>query len=135
MIHQFNNFISDEDIRFLEREEELFFSTNEDYPKSDRQKILKSMTSIDVQACPGSGKTTLIAAKLILLARKWSLQHQGICVISHTNVAKNEIINRLKNSKIIEARRLTGYPHFIGTIQDFIDRFERYPFFKQTLPF
>ena len=135
MIHQFNNFISDEDIRFLEREEELFFPTNEDYPKSDRQKILKSMTSIDVQACPGSGKTTLVAAKLILLARKWSLQNQGICVISHTNVAKNEIINRLKNSKIIEARRLTGYPHFIGTIQDFIDRFLALPFVKQNYCF
>lgn len=135
MIHQFNNFISDEDIRFLEREEELFFPTNEDYPKSDRQKILKSMTSIDVQACPGSGKTTLIAAKLILLARKWSLQHQGICVISHTNIAKNEIINRLKNSKIIEARRLIGYPHFIGTIQDFIDRFLALPFVRQNYCF
>ncbi len=135
MIHQFNNFISDEDIRFLEREEELFFPTNEDYPKSDRQKILKSMKSIDVQACPGSGKTTLIAAKLILLARKWTLQHQGICVISHTNVAKNEIINRLKNSKIIEARRLTGYPHFIGTIQDFIDRFLALPLVRQNYCF
>ncbi len=135
MIHQFNNFISDEDIRFLEKEEELFFPTNEDYPKSDRQKILKSMKSIDVQACPGSGKTTLIAAKLILLARKWPLQHQGICVISHTNVAKNEIINRLKNSKIIEARRLIDYPHFIGTIQDFIDRFLALPFVRQNYCF
>ena len=42
----------------------------------DRLSVLESMRSMDVQACPGSGKTTLIAAKLILLAEKWPFPSQ-----------------------------------------------------------
>lgn len=96
----------------------------------DRVEILKAMRSIDVQACPGSGKTTLIAAKLILLAKKWPFIGQGICVLSHTNVAKDEIIARLKQSKTPEARRLLSYPHFIGTIQEFVGKFLAFPFLR-----
>ena len=96
----------------------------------DRMSILESMGSIDVQACPGSGKTTLIAVKLILLAKKWSFQNQGICVLSHTNIAKDEIIDRLEKSKTIEAQRLFSYPHFIGTIQEFVNRFLAMPYLR-----
>ena len=105
------------------------FAANEGLILDDEERIsvLEAMHSIDVQACPGSGKTTLIAAKLILLAKKWPLQHQGICVLSHTNVAKNEIIHRLKYSKTLEAQRLLSYPHFIGTIQEFVNRFLALP--------
>ena len=88
----------------------------------DRIAVLTSQVSIDVQACPGSGKTTLVAAKLMLLAQKWPSEHQGICVLSHTNVAKDQIIDRLVRSNIVEARRLLEYPHFIGTIQEFVNR-------------
>jgi len=96
----------------------------------ERISVLETMRSIDVQACPGRGKTTLIAAKLILLAKKWPLQHQGICVLSHTNVAKDEIIDRLKRSKTIEAQRLLSYPHFIGTIQEFVGKFIAFPLIR-----
>jgi len=97
---------------------------------ADRISVLESMRSIDVQACPGSGKTTLIATKLILLAKKWPLSHQGVCVLSHTNVAKDEIINRLKKTRTIEAQRLLSYPHFIGTIQEFVNRFLGLPYLR-----
>lgn len=96
----------------------------------DRISVLESMRSIDVQACPGSGKTTLIATKLILLAKKWPLSHQGVCVLSHTNVAKDEIIDRLKKTRTIEAQRLLSYPHFIGTIQEFVNRFLGLPYLR-----
>lgn len=96
----------------------------------DRISVLESMGSIDVQACPGSGKTTLIAAKLILLAKKWPLQNQGICVLSHTNVAKDEIIERLEKSQTVEAQNLLSYPHFIGTIQEFTNRFLALPYLR-----
>ncbi|TYC64491.1 AAA family ATPase [Rhodobacterales bacterium] len=112
--------IIDADIDDLERSEGLKFD-------EQRRNILKSMGSIDVQACPGSGKTTLIAAKLILLAEKWAHQDRGICVLSHTNAAKNEIISRLQNSKFNEAQRLLSYPHFIGTIQEFAGKFVAFP--------
>src|SRR5579871_2740138 len=57
--------ITDEDIRTLEKLDGLNID-------NQRSEILKSLETIDVQACPGSGKTTLIAAKLKLLAKKWS---------------------------------------------------------------
>ncbi|MDM7978679.1 MULTISPECIES: UvrD-helicase domain-containing protein [Thalassospira] len=94
---------------------------------ADRIGVLEASQSIDVQACPGSGKTTLIAAKLMLLAKKWPFQDRGICVLSHTNVAKDEIIRRLQKSNIIEAQSLLVYPHFIGTIQEFVNRFLALP--------
>jgi superfamily I DNA/RNA helicase len=119
-----NELISREDIAFLAHSEGLNFNDE------DRISILESMRSIDIQACPGSGKTTLIAAKLILLAKKWPLSDQGICVLSHTNVAKDEIIERLKKSKTIEAQRLLSYPHFIGTIQEFSGKFVAFPYLR-----
>jgi DNA helicase-2/ATP-dependent DNA helicase PcrA len=119
-VEQFAELIKKEDIEQLSQSEGLSFD-------DDRLSILESVQSIDVQACPGSGKTTLIAAKLMLLAKKWPLSGQGICVLSHTNVAKDEIIERLKRSKTPEAQRLLSYPHFIGTIQEFTNRFLALP--------
>ena len=50
----------------------------------------------------------------------------GICVLSHTNVAVNEIKNRLSDY----ADRLLSYPNYIGTIQSFIDRFVTMPYLR-----
>ena len=82
----------------------------------------------DIQACPGSGKTTLVAAKLILLSDKWQEKHKGICVLTHTKTAKKEIIERLQNHP--SGFVLLSYPHFVGTIQEFIDKFLSLPFLK-----
>jgi superfamily I DNA and RNA helicase len=62
---------------------------------SQRRDILKCMDSIDIQAFPGSGKTTVLIAKLAILAKKWPYSDRGICILSHTNVARNEIETRL----------------------------------------
>lgn len=126
MANLLNGLISREDITALAHSEGLNFNDEE------RISILETMRSIDVQACPGSGKTTLIAAKLILLAKKWPLSSQGICVLSHTNVAKDEIIEHLKNTKSLEAKRLLSYPHFIGTIQEFTNRFLALPLIRSN---
>jgi hypothetical protein len=90
----------------------------------ERRQAIKEF--VDIQACPGSGKTTLIAAKLLLLAKSWKQSTSGICVLSHTNVAKNEIISRLEYDEY--GRKLLSYPHFIGTIQEFVNRFLALPF-------
>ena len=78
-----------------------------------------------VHACPGAGKTTLIGLKLVLLARKWRWRHRGLCVLTHTNVAKEEILKRVGTDAA--ARSLLSYPHFIGTIQDFVQTFLALP--------
>lgn len=92
---------------------------------AQRRAFLKSLTTLDVSACPGSGKTTLVVAKLAILARKWKSTTRGICVLSHTNVAREEITHRLGNTDV--GQRLLGYPHFIDTIHGFVNRFLAIP--------
>ncbi|HEX7673140.1 MAG TPA: UvrD-helicase domain-containing protein [Bdellovibrio sp.] len=82
-------------------------------------KIIKLLESENVQASPGSGKTTTLVAKLGIISKKWTSQTKGVCVLSHTNVAKSEIQNRLKGV----ASNLSKYPHFVGTIQSFVDSY------------
>jgi DNA helicase-2/ATP-dependent DNA helicase PcrA len=111
--------ITDEDIDQIQVELDLIF----DEP---RREALKSFD--DVQACPGSGKTTMVAAKLLLIAKKWASVYQGVCVLTHTNVAKNEIVTRLKTSEC--GYKLLSYPHFIGTIQEFVNKFMSIPLLR-----
>lgn len=90
-----------------------------------RRAYLKRRTTVDVSACPGSGKTTLIVAKLAILARKWPHRTKGICVLSHTNVAREQIEHRL--GRTVVGQRLLTYPHFIDTIHGFVNRFLALP--------
>lgn len=93
-----------------------------------RINILKNMSSTDVHACPGSGKTTLLVAKLAILAKKWNENGRGICVLSHTNVAREEIQERLGTLDV--GKKLLSYPHFIGTFQSFMDTFISMPILR-----
>jgi superfamily I DNA/RNA helicase len=90
--------------------------------------FLSAAESCDVQAAPGNGKTTLLVAKLALLSRWWRSRTQGVCVISHTNVAREEVERRLFTHP--SASAFLGYPHFIGTVTAFIDRFIALPYLR-----
>ncbi len=90
-----------------------------------RREFLMRRSTVDVSACPGSGKTTLIVAKLAILARKWPHRTKGICVLSHTNVAREEIQHSL--GRTVVGQRLLSYPHFIDTIHGFVNRFLALP--------
>lgn len=81
-------------------------------------------------AYPGSGKTTVLAAKLLMLARNWESKRSGVCVLSHTNVARDEIKKRLGVS--IEGSRLLAHPHFIGTIHAFVNHFLALPYLRSN---
>lgn len=116
--------ITDEDIEWVR---ELMGLDAIDAP---RRAFLKSLSTLDVSACPGSGKTTLIVAKLAILARKWPHRTKGICVLSHTNVAREQIQHRLGNTVV--GQRLLGYPHFIDTIHGFINRFLALPWLNSN---
>lgn len=121
--------ITDVDIHWasnlLRLSSKAFFGEDGNDP---RQHVLKSMDSVDVAACPGSGKTTLLVAKLAILAEKWQYRSRGICVISHTNVARSEIETRLGNTTT--GRRLLSYPHYIGTIHSFVNEFLAIPWLR-----
>ena len=113
--------ITDDDITWVESIMGFRFN-------NDRVNIIKNLESIDVQAFPGSGKTTTLIAKLAILARKWPYNNSGICVLSHTNVAREEIEERLGNTDI--GRKLLAYPHFIGTLHSFFDTFVALPWIR-----
>lgn len=115
--------ISDRDI---ESTEKLLLPEGSHFP-DDARDVIRCWHSTDVAACPGSGKTTILLAKLKLLADRMPLENgAGICVLSHTNVAVNEIKKRLSGY----ADKLLGYPNYIGTIQSFFDKFVTMPYLR-----
>lgn len=83
--------------------------------------------SKEILACPGSGKTTVLLAKLKLLADQMPLKNnRGVCVLSHTNVAVDELKGKLSE----EATILLTYPNYIGTMQTFVDQYVTFPYLK-----
>lgn len=85
-----------------------------------RKDVIMNNSSCYVQACPGSGKTTTLLAKLIILANRMPFPDgKGICVLTHTNVAIDEIKAKLGQKADI----LFRYPNFFGTIQTFLHKY------------
>ena len=114
------NPITDQDIDNIERE---YFGSSINFDK-ERRDFIKILSSVDVQACPGSGKTTALVAKLALIAKQLPLDDgRGICVLTHTNIAIDEIKERLGP----EADILFNYPNHFGTIQSFVDKYLAIP--------
>ncbi|MCK4270577.1 MAG: UvrD-helicase domain-containing protein [Methanogenium sp.] len=114
-------------------DEDVFWATKlmglpTDAFDGERKEVLKNLSTIDIQACPGSGKTTLLVAKLAILAKKWEDNKCGICVLSHTNVARKEIKNKLGNTDF--GKQLLSYPHFVGTIHSFLNEFIALPWIR-----
>lgn len=113
--------------------EELLRSLGEelggcDFSDENQRAFLRRTDACDVQAAPGNGKTTLLIAKLALLSRAWTDRGRGICVVSHTNVAREEVQRRLGEHP--SASAFLAYPHFIGTVTSFIDQFIALPYLR-----
>ena len=122
LIMQHQIVITDDDIRFAE----TILLPQGDTFDSERVRFIKNLNTIDLQACPGSGKTTCLLAKLLILGKYIPLiDNKGILVLSHTNAAIDEI-----KSKVFKyAPELFQYPNFVGTIQSFLDYFLPIPFY------
>ena len=92
--------------------------------------FIKCMESKDIQACPGAGKTTSLVAKLDILANHMPFDdNSGILVLTHTNVAVNEIKKKLgANAKIV-----LGYPNHVGTFQSFVNKFLAVPMYIKLI--
>ena len=88
---------------------------------TEQMNFLESSGKVVLHACPGSGKTTVVAQKMINYLQHWNRPYQGIAVLSFTNVASDEIgrqaIEMLPSGYSIDA------PHFVGTLDSFIDNF------------
>jgi superfamily I DNA/RNA helicase len=74
-------------------------------------------SNIYLRACPGSGKTEVIAAKVALEMKGWSRFPAGMAVLTFSRSATRELAER-----VAQARRGNhhNFPHFIGTVDSFI---------------
>lgn len=95
---------------------------------SDRQKDILNYTNgcVVVKACPGSGKTYSVSARVSKLLFQREFKHQGIAALSFTNVACDEISEKLIHDFGIKNK--IGYPHYLGTIDSFINQYIFMPF-------
>ncbi|WP_394660259.1 UvrD-helicase domain-containing protein [uncultured Chryseobacterium sp.] len=114
--------ITDDDIRYAER---ILLSEGKEFD-DERKAFIRNLNTIDLQAVPGSGKTTALLAKLLIIERKLPFSDgSGILIISHTNTAIDEIKEKVQK----HCPKLFSYPNFIGTIQSFVDTFLAIPMF------
>ena len=113
--------ISNDDIN---KAEKIFLNNGQSFDEEHRDFIKCVDKSLHLQACPGSGKTTALLSKLYILSEKMPFENnQGICVLTHTNVAIDIIKNKLGE----KANRMFNHPNFFGTIQSFVDRYLAIP--------
>lgn len=95
----------------------------------ERINFIKDLSTHDLHAVPGSGKTTALLAKLIALEQHLPFaDRSGVLVISHTNAAVDEIRQKIGHI----CPRLFAYPNFIGTIQGFVDTYLAVPYYKSV---
>jgi DNA helicase II / ATP-dependent DNA helicase PcrA len=112
--------ITDRDIQYAEK---VLFGRIKVFDR-ERKDFIKNLDTIDLQAVPGSGKTTALLAKLLILERYMPFDDgSGVLAISHTNRAVDAITENIAKY----CPNLFSYPNFIGTIQSFVDQFLAIP--------
>ncbi|CAA6802937.1 MAG: ATP-dependent DNA helicase UvrD/PcrA [uncultured Sulfurovum sp.] len=111
--------ITDVDIEKVEQKFGLTFD-------AESREFIKCLESKDIQACPGAGKTTSLVAKLDILSNYMPFDdNSAILVLTHTNVAVDEIKNKLG----INASKVLGYPNHVGTFQSFVNKYLAIPMY------
>lgn len=95
---------------------------------SEKQKeiVFDKAGKFVVRACPGSGKTYCVSARLARLILDWRNDYAGIAAISFTNVAWQEIEKKYSDEFKLGDR--ISFPHFIGTIDSFINKYIFLPY-------
>jgi len=89
----------------------------------EQQVVLTANGKFVLRACPGSGKTFTVSAKIEDLLKGWTSNYQGIAALSFTNVAWKEI-----EKNLVEHNIHFKYPHFLGTLDSFINKHIFLPF-------
>jgi len=95
---------------------------------NELEKFLLARGKIVLNACPGGGKTTAIARKLMDLEPEYLSTHgnySGVACLSFTNAAKEEL-----NDKYLELRGgQLKFPHLVSTIDSFINQYITLPYY------
>ncbi len=99
---------------------------------AEQQTYIEALGKVVLNACPGSGKTSTIAHKLIKLVSDWDFSYGssgGIACLSFTNVAKNEIAEKFREASGFPL----SYPHTISTIDSFVNMNIALPFIHKLM--
>lgn len=95
-------------------------------PMSEEQeKAINERGRFVLRACPGSGKTFIVAQRLARRLIDWEHFHVGIATLSFTNVAHEQISLELQK---LGFSPIPPYPHFLGTIDHFVNTWIFLPF-------
>lgn len=92
----------------------------ESLSEKQREIVFDKTGKFVVRACPGSGKTYCVSARLARLILDWKNGYAGIAAVSFTNVAWQEIEKKYSDEFKLGDRIL--FPHFLGTIDSFINK-------------
>ncbi|MBV4414664.1 ATP-dependent helicase [Clostridium tyrobutyricum] len=87
--------------------------------------VVNSDGRIILKSCPGSGKTFVVANKILKEMNDWKQKNKGIALLSFTNIASKEMEKQI--NKIYIGYKI-GYPHYLGTLDSFISRYIFLPF-------
>lgn len=93
-----------------------------------RDLYLKARGRVILNACPGSGKTTSVAKKMLLLQDEFKHKFgkfSGIACLSFTNTAKDEISEKYTEL----SGEYLGFPHKVSTIDSFINQYITLPYY------
>ncbi len=97
------------------------------FENEERLAYLRARGKVILNACPGSGKTTTIAKKIINLETSKEIGgYSGVACLSFTNSAKDEINEAYKKMSGI----LLQFPNHVSTIDSFINKFITLPFYN-----
>ena len=80
--------------------------------------------SVFLKACPGSGKTEVVALKAAYEISSWD-KNGGIAILSFTNNAADVITDRVSEFTGLES---VAHPHFIGTFDSWLHTYIAHPF-------
>lgn len=73
--------------------------------------------NIFLEACPGSGKTEVVAAKVAKEIDAWKKNPGGLAALSFANSATDELESRVSKYLL---KGQSKFPHFLGTFDSFI---------------
>lgn len=89
---------------------------------NEQSQFLDAEGKIVLCACPGSGKTFVVGKKVVKYLENWAYDYRGMAVLSFTNVASEEIIKQVNEISKVNFSNF-GFPHYIGTLDSFIDNY------------
>ncbi len=88
------------------------------FPTPEQQAYIEAPLSehVYLRACPGSGKTEVVAAMIAKAAREWQLYPSGIAVLTFCNSATDELKERLHE----HLGDPLPHPHCVSTFDSFL---------------